>query len=55
MTAPFLVSKQDLYALAEAIITSMVLVLGLRYLKEIIAFVLLELHHVFIRNGALPI
>lgn len=51
MTTPFFIDRQKLYELAEWLVTGMTLILGLRYLKQIIAYVLMELYRIFIRRG----
>lgn len=55
MVLPFLFEKQSLYELAEWIVTGMVLIFGMRYIKEIIAYVLMELYRIFIQHGGFPI
>lgn len=55
MALPFIIDKQTLYQLAEWIITGIALVVGFRYLKEIIAYVLMELYRIFIQRGAFPL
>lgn len=48
---PILLDKQKLYELAEWLITGMVLVFGFRYLKQIVAYVLMELYHTLVQKG----
>jgi len=53
MTTPFIIDKLKLYELAEWIITGMVLVLGVHYLRQIIVYVLMELYRIFVQRGAI--
>lgn len=50
-----LISKDTLYEMAEWAITGLALLFGWRYLKEIIAFVLTEMHRMLIQRGYLPL
>ncbi len=52
MTQPTFILRDKLYELGQWLITGLVLVLGLRYIKQIIAFVLTELYRIFIQGGA---
>lgn len=54
MAFPAYLNKQELYALAEWIITGMALIFGIHYLKQIIAFVLMELYKLIIQRNILP-
>ncbi len=51
MTASFLINRQKLYEIAEWAITGIALILGFQYLKQIIAYVLMELYKIFIQHG----
>jgi hypothetical protein len=49
------ISKAKLYEMAEWAVTALALMFGWRYLKQIIAWVLMEMHRLLIQRGFLPI
>ena len=55
MTASFFIDKQWFDELAAWIAAGMVLVFGFRYLKQIIAYVAMELYRIFIQGGGMLI
>lgn len=55
MNAQILVDRQKLYELAEWFVTAMTLLLGYRYLKQIVAYVLMQLYRIFIQKGMIAI
>lgn len=55
MAFSFSTNRQLLYEVAEWVITGLVLIFGLRYLKSITAYVLMELYRLFTRSGVVSI
>ena len=51
MTQVFDIGRQKFYALAEYMVTGLVLIFGFRYLKQIIEVVMTELYKIFIQGG----
>lgn len=49
----YTLNKETLYSMAEYIITGLVLIFGLKYLKDIIEIVLTELYGYFIQGQRL--
>jgi hypothetical protein len=55
MQPTYLIAREKLYELAEWLVTGMVLVFGLQYIRQIIAFVLMELYRIFIQRASVSI
>lgn len=55
MAVTFPINRQKLYQLAEWIISGLVFILGIRYLKQVIVFVLMELYRIFIQRSHISI
>lgn len=50
MEPVFYITKEKILELAEWLITGLVLVYGFQYLKQIVAYVLTELHRIFLQG-----
>jgi len=55
MDIPVLISKIKLYELAQWVVGGMTILFGLKYLKQVIVFVMTELYKLLIQEHVLPV
>lgn len=51
MNFPLTIEKQKLYELAEWLVGGLVLLYGMRHIREIVAFVLMELYKLLVQRN----